>query len=171
MSTLDRVNELVAPLVDEAGFSIYDVEFNKGLLRITVLGPDASTDLGDMTRLARSISHLLDEVDPVAGKYTLEVSSPGLERTLRRPDHFAGAIGEKVSVKTNPGVEGDRRAQGVLSAADDDGLTVEVDGADDDEATVTRRYAYDDVARATTVFDWGPAEKPGSSRSRKKAAS
>jgi hypothetical protein len=77
-----------------------------------------------------------------------------------------------VSVKTNPGVGGDRRAQGELSAADDDdGITVEIDGADGIEPTVTRRYGYDDIARATTVFDWGPAEKPGSSRSRKKAAS
>lgn len=173
MSTLDRVTELIQPLVDAADFTIYDVEFNKGLLRITVEGPDG-TDLGDMTRLSRSISHLMDEEDPVAGRYTLEVSSPGLERTLRRPDHYLGAVGETVSVKTNPGVEGDRRIKGRLAEADDEGIAVEVEpSADepDESDRVTRRLAYDDIARATTVFDWGPAERPASSRSRKKAAS
>ena len=172
MSTLDRVTELIQPLVDAANFTIYDIEFNKGLLRITVEGPDG-TDLGEMTRLSRSISHLMDETDPVAGRYTLEVSSPGLERTLRRADHYVGAVGETVAVKTHPGVEGDRRVKGRLTEADDDGIAVEIDpSADESDPTVaTRRLAYDDIARATTVFDWGPAERPASSSSRKKAAS
>lgn len=175
MSTLDRVRDLVSPLVADAGLSIYDLEFNKGNLRLTVQGPPG-TDLDDLARLSRSISHLLDEEDPVSGRYTLEVSSPGLERPLRRPEHFTGAIGTKVSVKTFPGVDGDRRVRGTLVAADEDGVTVQVDddvdapdGASSD--LTVRHLAYADIAKATTVFDWGPADRPESPRSRKKAAS
>jgi len=174
MSTLDRVQTIVEPLVAEAGLTIYDIEFNKGLLRVTVEGPPG-TDLDDLARLSRTISHVFDDEDPVAGKYTLEVSSPGLERTLRRPEHFAGAVGETITVKTHPGVEGDRRARGVLIEADDDGVVVQLEAPDGDpagdEPPAVRRLAYDDITRATTVFDWGPAERPGSSPSPRKAAS
>jgi ribosome maturation factor RimP len=169
MSTLDRVDAVVAPLVADAGLSLYDIEFNKGLLRVTVEGP-AGTDLDDLARLSRTVSNALDEDDPVAGRYTLEVSSPGLERTLRRPEHFTGAVGEAVAIKTHPGVDGDRRVLGELTEADDAGVVVRLPAGGDGEATV-RRIAYDDIARATTVFDWSPAERPGSSRSRRKATS
>jgi ribosome maturation factor RimP len=179
MSTLDRVRAIVEPLAAEAGLSLYDIEFNKGLLRVTVEGPP-DTDLDHLARLSRTISHAFDEDDPVAGRYTLEVSSPGLERTLRRPEHFAGALGELIAVKTQPGVEGDRRFRGVLIEADADGVAVRLEPApsessdresNEDEDSAVRRLAHDDIARATTVFLWGPAERPGSSPSRRKAAS
>ena len=177
MSTLDRVRDIVEPLAGDAGLSVYDIEFNKDVLRVTVEG-SPETDLDDLARLSRTISHAFDERDPVAGRYTLEVSSPGLERTLRRPEHFAGAVGETVAVKTHPGVDGDRRVRGVLVEADDDGVVLQLDSSGDDaletgdaDREATRRLAYDDIARAATVFDWGPAERPGSSRSRRKAAS
>jgi ribosome maturation factor RimP len=90
----------------------------------------------------------------VAGRYTLEVSSPGLERPLRRPDHFRGAVGDRVTVKTVPGTEGERRVTGVLQAADEDGITVHPDQGED------RRLAYAEVAQARTLFDWGTTTKP-----------
>jgi ribosome maturation factor RimP len=176
MSTLDRVRDIVEPLAADAGLTIYDIEFNKGLLRVTVEGPP-DTDLDHLARLSRSISYILDEEDPVAGRYTLEVSSPGLERPLRIPDHFAGAVGERVTVKTHPGVEGDRRVRGVLAEADDEGVVVRLESTEDpadpaaDASAATRRLAYDDIARATTVFDWGPADRPGSTSTSRKAAS
>jgi ribosome maturation factor RimP len=166
MSTLDRVRDIVEPLATDSGLTIYDIEFNKGLLRVTVEGPP-DTDLDHLARLSRSISFILDEEDPVAGRYTLEVSSPGLERPLRNPGHFAGAVGETVTIKTYPGVDGDRRVRGVLAEADDDGVLVRLaatgDSADSDDETpaANRRLAYDDIARATTVFDWGPVDRPG----------
>jgi ribosome maturation factor RimP len=170
--------------VAEAGLSLYDIEFNKGLLRVTVEGPP-DTDLDHLARLSRTISNVFDEDDPVAGRYTLEVSSPGLERSLRRPEHFSGAIGETITVKTHPGTAGDRRVRGVLTEADDEGVVVRLEssgsessesessgsGSDGTEPSGSRRLPYDDIARATTVFDWGPAERPGSSPSRRKAAS
>jgi ribosome maturation factor RimP len=93
---------------------------------------------------------VLDELDPVPGKYTLEVSSPGLERTLRTPDHYRRAIGEKVRIKLRAELEGTRRIEGVLTDAGDDGVTVD-----------DRRVSYADIDRARTVFEWGPTPKPG----------
>lgn len=158
MDTVDRIGDLVLPLVDAASAQLYDLELANGILRITIDAP-GGVGIDVIGRLTRQISHLLDEVDPIAGKYTLEVSSPGLERTLRRPDHFVGAIGSIVAVKTRAGTEGDRRVTGTLASADDTGIRV--DGRDAPADTAPRTIAYDEIERARTVFEWGPAPKPG----------
>jgi ribosome maturation factor RimP len=85
------------------------------------------------------------------------VSSPGLERPLRTPAHFTRALGGKISVKAVSGLEGGRRVAGTLVEADDDGILVDLD----QPAGEQRRLAYDDIERARTVFEWGPAPKPG----------
>jgi ribosome maturation factor RimP len=146
----DRVAELVEPLLDGAGHELYDVVLAGATLRVLVAG---GADLDELARLTREISALLDEADPIPDRYTLEVSSPGLERTLRTPRHFAGAVGEKIKVKTIPSTEGDRRADGTLVSADDDGIVV-------DTGTGERRLAYGDIDKARTVFEWGNAPKP-----------
>ncbi len=105
MATTDRVAAIVAPLADERGLDLYDVEQHQASLRVLV-DRDGGIDIDTLTELSRAVSRALDDADPVAGKYTLEVSSPGLERPLRRPDHFAGAVGDRITVKTVPGVRG-----------------------------------------------------------------
>jgi ribosome maturation factor RimP len=156
MATTDRVAAIVAPLADERGLDLYDVEQHQSSLRVLV-NRDGGIDIDTLTELSRAVSRVLDEVDPVAGKYTLEVSSPGLERPLRRPDHFAGAIGSRITVKTAPGTEGDRRITGVLAAADDDGITVRPDEGQEGEE---RRVGFDQILSARTLFDWGTTTKP-----------
>ena len=155
----DRVAGLVEPLLDGTRHELYDVVLAGATLRVLVAG---GADLDELARLTREISALLDEVDPIPDRYTLEVSSPGLERTLRTPRHFAGAIGEKVKVKTTSSIEGDRRADGVLIAADDDGFVV-------DTGTGERRLSYGDIDKARTVFEWG-SEKPVSPSKKGKVA-
>ena len=149
MSIVERVREIVEPLLATHSLTVYDVEHSGSSLRITIEGPDG-VDLDMIARATRLISVALDEHDPIPTKYTLEVSSPGLERTLRTPAHFAGAVGAIVSVKTVPSFEGERRIKGTLETAHDDGITV--DG-------VELRYA--DIDKARTVFEWGPTPKPG----------
>ena len=156
MAITDRVRAVVLPLAEERGLDVYDVEQHQASVRILV-SREGGIDINALTELSRSVSRALDETDPVPGKYTLEVSSPGLERPLRRPDHFRGAVNDRVTVKTVPGAEGDRRVTGVLGAADEAGVTVRADeGLDIDD----RRIAYDEIAAARTLFDWGTTTKP-----------
>jgi ribosome maturation factor RimP len=152
MSAADRVRDVVAPLVDAAGLRLYDLELAGGVLRVLV-DRDGGADIDAISRLTRAVSHALDEHDPIAGSYTLEVSTPGLERPLRVPSHYIAAIGTTVKVKTRPGVEGERRVEGTITAADDDTVTVvATDGA-------ARTLRYDDIERARTTFEWGPTPK------------
>ncbi len=145
-----RVSALVEPLLEAHGADLYDVVHGGATLQVLVGG---DVDLEELAVLTREISVVLDEADPMPDRYTLEVSTPGLERTLRTPVHFAGAVGERVKVRTHPSTEGDRRTDGVLIAADDEGFVV-------DTGTEQRRLSYADVERARTVFEWGPQSKP-----------
>lgn len=115
-----------------------------------------------LAQINRLISPILDQHDPVPGRYTLEVSSPGVERPLRRPEHYARAVGEMVVVKSVPGCE-PRRVRGLLRSVADDRLEIEVDEIDGVELaeTTSHSVALADIDTARTHFDWGPAPKPG----------
>lgn len=160
MSVVDRVRELVLPVLAERDLELYDIEMAGPVLRVVLDngGDGGGLDMAVVADATRAVSRLLDEVDPISGKYTLEVTSPGLERNLRLPQHFARAVGEKVKVKTVPEVESGRRFEGILESADPSGIAVRTDG---DEGDPVRRVAYDQIVRARTVFEWGPAPKPG----------
>lgn len=161
MSVVDRVTDLVLPLIESAGFELYDVEVNGPTLRVTVDGSEGVL-LDDLADLTREFSRALDESDPLPGSYTLEVSSPGLERRLRTPAHFAGAVGEEVSIKLGPHVDGPRRIRGVLNAADEAQITVNVEDPEaGDQPIGPVVVLLADITKAATVFDWSPAPKPG----------
>jgi ribosome maturation factor RimP len=152
MTTTDRVRDIVVPLVADADLDLYDLDLAGGVLQVLVDKPGGA-DIGVISTLARSISRALDEHDPIDGTYALEVSSPGLERPLREPAHFAKAVGTTVKIKTKPGVDGERRVEGVLTASDDTAVTVQpADGAE-------RTLRYEDIERARTTFQWGGAAK------------
>jgi ribosome maturation factor RimP len=144
------------PVIAAAHLELVDVELRSGVLLVTV-DREGGVDLQALTDANRAVSGVLDELDPIPGRYTLEVSSPGVERTLRTPAHFAKAVGETVTVKTRPQVPGDRRRRGVLVAADEHGLTLEEEGGPDEGV----RLAYSDIDKARTVFLWGPEPKAG----------
>lgn len=158
MTATDRVRDIVAPLVADADLDLYDLELAGGVLQVLVDKPGGA-DIGVISTLARSISRALDEHDPIDGSYALEVSSPGLERPLRAPAHYAGAIGATVKMKTKPGVDGERRIEGALTRADATSVTVQP--ADGDERTLR----YEDIERARTTFQWGGAAKQERKRS------
>jgi ribosome maturation factor RimP len=168
MTTADKIRTLIEPLFEDTAVYLYDVEHSGGLLRVSIDRP-GGVDLDVIAGLTRDISHLLDEHDPVPGRYTLEVSSPGLERPLRTPQHFQQAVGSTVTIKLVAGTEGERRITGVLTATDDETVTIrgETDGLAD---PVERTLRLDDIERARTTFAWGPGPKPGSPKKRKKAA-
>jgi ribosome maturation factor RimP len=146
---------LLEPVLADSSLELIDVELRSGVVLVTV-DREGGVDLEALTQANRVVSSILDEHDPFPGHYSLEVSSPGVERTLRTPAHFARAIGEKVTVKTRPQIPGDRRLTGTLVASDDDGLVLRVEG----DPTEDRRLGYSDIDRARTVFEWGPTPRP-----------
>ncbi|HTT86186.1 MAG TPA: ribosome maturation factor RimP [Acidimicrobiales bacterium] len=151
----DELFGLLASAVTPLGLELVDVERRERVLRV-VVDRDGGVDLEAVAGATRAVSAALDRHDPVPGRYTLEVSSPGVERPLRTPAHFARAVGETVSVRTLAGGQGERRVTGRLAEADAEGFVLE--GADIDGGR--RRLAYDEVQRARTVFEWGARPAP-----------
>jgi ribosome maturation factor RimP len=159
----ERVRALIHPVLAEQGIDVVDVIHTGATLQVFVERPDG-IDIEAVSAASEIVSSILDREDPVPGRYTLEVSSPGVERPLRTPDHFRRFVGTDVSVRTRPEVEGERRLEGSLVAADEDGIVVEVDGAE-------RRLGYAEIERARTRFVWGPTPRPsGPEPKRKKRA-
>lgn len=157
MAGTDVLTDLVGPIVDHAGAELYDLTRESGSVRVLVHHP-AGVDLDLITDLSRAISAAFDDADVMQGAYTLEVSSPGLERPLRTAVHFAGAVGEIVTVRLKTKIDGTRRIKGTLLGFDDDVITIEPD-----DGNPTRAVPLDAVQKAHTVFLWERGEKPGSS--------
>jgi ribosome maturation factor RimP len=152
----ERVADAVAPVLADLGLVLHDVEHAGTSIRV-VIDKDGGLDVDALAAATRAISRLMDDLDPLDGAYTLEVSSPGLERPLRTPAHFARAIGADVTVKTVAGTDGERRFDGRVTAADERTATFTLtDGA-------TRSLRYEEIERARTTFAWGPGPKPGKS--------
>jgi ribosome maturation factor RimP len=156
-ATVDRLWKVVEPYVAAEGVELDDLEIlgaGRGtIVRVTVDSPTA-VDVDHLANLSRGISRLLDRDDPVAGSYTLEVSTPGLERKLRRRRHYEKSVGREVKVKTVRPVAEAHQHRGVLKDVGEDDFVVEVDGRE-------RRIAYAEVSAARTVFEWARAPKPG----------
>lgn len=146
---------LVEPYLAAEQLELDDIEMKgagKGrLLRVVVDGEDLSIDR--LAELSRGISRLLDSQTDLDDPYQLEVSSPGLERKLRRPSHYAKSLGREVVVKIRQ-AEGKRTIRGVLSAADDSQFTIATDSGDE-------VVGIEDVITAQTVFRWEKSPKPG----------
>lgn len=163
----DRVHKLLDPVVATVGIELVDVEWTGGTLRVVVDQPGGITTerLAEINRL---ISPLLDQQDPVPGRYLLEVSSPGVERALRTHAHFVRAIGEDVTVKLVPGVQ-PRRVRGRLSAVDDQRLAVDAIEIDGVTLPLAETHHIDlaDVAKARTVFDWDSMPKKAKKNKKK----
>jgi ribosome maturation factor RimP len=155
----DDLYDALAPLLGDAGFDLVDVEVRPGQICAFIDRP-GGVDLDAVAGASRIVSTALDELDPFEGRYTLEVSSPGLERRLRRPEHFARAAGETVTVRTLPGTAPARRLRGRLAAADHDGFVLE--GPEIPDGSM--RFSYAEVERVRTVFEWGAASAPGPGR-------
>ena len=141
----ERVRSAVEPPLSAQGFEVVDVQRQGGFLRVTV-DRAGGIDLDGVTEATRLVNEVLDREDLLGTQTSLEVSSPGVERPLRTPEHFRRFVGTEVAVKLRPGTEGDRRVAGLLETADDEGVVV-----------AGRRLAYADIDKARTVFVW-PAQ-------------
>ena len=150
MSALDEVRELAEAVARRRSLELWDVEFGGGsrssVVRVFVQGESVTLDT--VAEISEEISRGLDLKDPLPGRYTLEVSSPGLERTLRTPEHFARSVGESVTVKTTEVLAGNsHRLDGTVTAANDTSFSLRV-------GNETIEVPYDVVKTARTVFEW-----------------
>lgn len=142
---------MIEPAVDAVGYELVDVEYSgrgaNARLRAYIDAPGGIT-VDDCETASRQISAVLDVEDPIPGEYQLEVSSPGLDRPLVKPEHFRRVVGQQVRISMRHHHLGRRRFTGVLAAVSADTVTVELDGESYDLA-----FADIERARLVPVFD------------------
>lgn len=153
MGALEEVKDLAEAVTRRRSLRLWDVEMGgqpgRAIVRVFVDSDDGAVDLDTVADVSEEISRGLDLRDPIQGRYTLEVSSPGLERNLRSVDHYQLSVGRRVVVKTSTKLLPDsHRIEGTLAAAGDDAIAVAV-GEDSIEVP------YDQIKSARTVFEWG----------------
>lgn len=150
MDQAGRLWDVVEPYTSAEGIELDDIEIvgREGgrIVRVVVDAP-GSLGVDRIAELSRGLSRLMDHDDLIPGSYTLEVTSPGLERKLRRHEHYRKSLGREIKVKTRVSVEGSRTHRGELVSATERGFTVDVGDSE-------RYIDYDDVASARTVFVW-----------------
>ena len=145
-----KYEELLVPIAEEAGVGIYDVEYVKEgrefYLR-AYIDKEGGVTIQDCERVSRALSDRLDEEDFIEDAYILEVSSPGLGRTLKKDRHLQMSMGETVEVKTYVPIDKQKEFTGDLKAFDEDTITIETDG-------VPRVFARKEVARIKLALDF-----------------
>lgn len=124
----DAVAELARPIVERAGCTLWDVEYVKEagewFLRVYI-DREGGVDLDCCEAVSRPLSDALDEADPIPGSYTFEVSSAGLGRALKRPEHFALCMGRRVDLRLYRQVEGAKERTGILTGYEDGAVSVD----------------------------------------------
>lgn len=151
ISIAERVEALVTPCITELGYRVWDVEYVKEgaewYLRIT-LDSDDGIDIDDCEKVSRAINPIIDEADPIEDFYYLEVSSPGLERVLRKQEHFAASVGSEVEVRLFAPDENKKKAYtGTLEAHSEEDITISVAGEE-------IKLPMAKVSKVQTVFDF-----------------
>jgi len=154
------IEELLAPAVSALGLELLGIEFSTGshqaLLRLYIDAPEreGGVNIDDCEQVSREVSALLDVHDPIDAHYTLEVSSPGLDRPLFKPAHYARFIGEVAKITLDLPQDGRRRFQGPILGVEGETITVEQDGQ-----PVALAWANIQKAKLAPVF--APPPKPG----------
>jgi ribosome maturation factor RimP len=150
---------LIRPVIEAAGLELVDVAFRREsgtrVLRV-VVDMDGGVDVDTIADIAEQVSRRLDVEGFAPGPYALEVSSPGIERSLKRPRDFERRLGDTVKVRTAVPIDGRTTYTGALVSADDDGIVIAVESGE-------LRVRHADIAAARTVADWD-AELKGSAR-------
>jgi ribosome maturation factor RimP len=131
--TLTRVWQLAAPLAEGEGMEIVDIDFRHegsrgGRVLRLYLDKEGGPNMDDLSRVSRELSELLDAQDTIDGAYTLEVSSPGINRPLKKPAHFARFVGKRIRVRTRDLVDGRRSFLGILGQVVEDSVILTQEG-------------------------------------------
>lgn len=148
----EKVTNLLEPIITNLDYELYDVEYAKEgkdyYLRIFIDSPKG-IDLNDCEKVNDAITDILDEADYIKGQYFLEVSSPGVERILRKDKHLKQNIGNKINIKLFQKDESrSKEYTGILKDFDENEILVEVQKNQD------RKIERKNIAQIKTVFDW-----------------
>lgn len=145
-----KVSKLLEDIIINLGYELYDVRYEKEgkdyYLRIIIDKPDG-IDINDCEKVNNEINDILDKADYVKEQYFLEVSSPGIERVLRKEKHFLKQIGNEISVKLFKPIEKQKEIIGVLESYDENGIIINQDN---------KKIKIDlkNIAIAKTIFNW-----------------
>jgi ribosome maturation factor RimP len=154
----EELTNLVAPAIADMGLECLGVEYSpshgNSLVRVYIDAPDRAVTVDDCELVSRQVSALFDVNDPITGRYTLEVSSPGLDRPLYTPAQFARFVGEQAKIELSIPLGGRRRFLGPILAVEGDTITVEQDG-------VAVDIAHGNVQKAKLVPQFDEPKKPG----------
>ena len=146
----ERVESLIKTKIEKIGYELYDVEYAKEgknyFLRIFIDKPEG-IDLNDCEKVNDAINDLLDKADYIKEQYFLEVSSPGIERILRKDKHFKDNIGNTVEIKLFKPINKEKSIIGILKKYDNDFITVEIENQ---EIPIERK----NIALIKTVYEW-----------------
>jgi len=152
-NTAALVRSLIEGTINELGYNIWDVEFVKEggewFLRITIDKEDG-IDIDDCEKVSRAIDPILDEADPIEQSYRMEVSSPGVEREIRLPEHFAACIGETVILKLFTAFNGKKQIIGRLDGFDEETETIKIFDNEGKDVEIKRSA----VSRANIYFEF-----------------
>ena len=144
----ERVYSLIRKTVEEQGVSLWDVRFVKEgaswYLRIYIDKPDGIT-IDDCTNVSHAVDPIIDSADPIDVSYYLEVCSPGIERELTRPEHYAAMLGKKISVRLYKAKDGTKELTGLLKSSDKDGIVL-----DCGEDTV---LTYKEISKSVVLYE------------------
>lgn len=159
-ATVTRIWELAAPLAEAQGMEIVEIELRReggrgGRVLRVYLDKEGGPNVDDLSRMSRELSAFLDEYDVVEGTYTLEVSSPGINRPLKRPEHFERFIGKRVRVRTRDWVQGRRSFLGPLLEVMADRIALSQDGT-----RIEIPFAL--IEKSNYEHDWSAAYATGS---------
>ncbi|MBX8992645.1 MULTISPECIES: ribosome maturation factor RimP [Staphylococcus] len=125
----EKVEPLIQPVLEELNFELVDIEFTKEgkdhFLRVSIDKP-GGVDLNDCTIASEKISEVMDEEDPIAQAYYLDVSSPGAERPIKKEQDFQNAVNQPIYVSLYAPVEGEKEWLGILEAVEKDTITMQV---------------------------------------------
>lgn len=154
--TEEELKKLLQETVEDLGYILYDLmyvkESSEWFLRLFIDSNEKKIDLDDCEKVSNKVSDILDEKDPIAEKYNLEVSSCGLERHLREPEHFKWAIGKKIIIKLYKPQDGAKEYEGELLNFEDNILTIKV------SSTKEIKLFLEDVASSKILYDWEELE-------------
>ncbi|WP_075187665.1 ribosome maturation factor RimP [Teredinibacter haidensis] len=146
-----QLEVLIGPVVESLGCELWGLEYfaqgRKSMLRVYIDKVPGGALIDDCERVSRQISSVMDVEDPITGEYTLEVSSPGMDRPLFKLEQFGGYIGETVAVRLRTGFDGRKKFTGLLKGIENDEIVLEVDAEEYllpyeliDKASVVPRY-------------------------------